>query len=279
MKQTANKILLSLLVACMLGGVWSCKSKKDTVNSNVTKDWEFNNALDEVLQNELQYTNLYAKGNFEFKAGKSGRKASAVYKIIKDSIIQISIRVPLLGEAGCINLTPDSVVIIERINGQYVAEAYHDLEFMQSVDFNYYNIQAILTNRLFVPGEQTISANDYNRFKLSKTTDVLMLQTSGEPDIVYNFAVDATEKIVSVLAAKKDLNTSVQFTYSDFIQDSGQVYPTVIEGSFASPKYRLGFAVTYPSLEIDKKGLKVTTSIPKKYKKVTYDKLMESLFK
>lgn len=279
MKNIESKLLLAILLLILTASLVGCKSKKRTIDGSVTKEWEFNNALNDVLQNELQYTTLSAKGGFELRAGgQSGKKVTAVYKIIKDSIMQISIRVPLLGEVVCINLTPDSAVIIDRLKGRYASEMYSKSDFMKSIDFNYYNLQSLLTNKLFVPGKQMIQPADYSRFKLSKVTDVLMLQTSGEPDIAYNFAVDGTEKIVSVLIAKKDLDSTLQFTYSDFIKDSEQVYPTVIEGALSTEKYKLGFAVTYPSLEIDKKNMRVDTNIPRKYTKVSIQELLEPYF-
>lgn len=278
MKYSVNKLLTTLLVLIMLAS-FGCKSKKTTVDSNLAKDWNFNNALDEVLDSELHYTTLSAKGNFELRTRGSGKKVNAVYKILKDSVIQISVRVPILGEVASASLTPDSIVVIDRMKGRYVSENYTDSEFMKSIDFNYYNLQAILTNKLFVPGKQKVMIEDYARFKLSKVTDVLMLQTMGEPDVIYNFAVDATEKIVSVLIAKQNLNSTLQFTYSDFIEDSGQIYPTLIEGALVTGEYDFGFAINYPSLEIDKKNLKIDINIPRKYNKVTFSEFLKPYLK
>lgn len=266
--------LITLTVLCL----GSCKTKKNTVNGNVNKNWEFSSALSDVLKNELQYTNLTAKGSLELKNGNSGKKTSAIYKLIKDSVIQVSVRAPLLGEIFCAHLTPEDITIVDRIKGQYVSEKYSESDFMKSIDFNFYNLQALLTDKLFAPGKQNIDKDDYNLFKMSKVTDVLMLQTSGKQNISYNFAVDATERIVSVLVTKKDLNSVLQFDYSEFVNDNEATYPTKIGISLSAKDYKLAMAILYSSVELNKKNMKVEISIPKRYDKVSIKELIEPYF-
>lgn len=258
-----------------------CRTNKTIVNNgNSTKDWEFSTAINEILQNQLQYKTISAKGNIEIKGGSAGKKTTAYYKIIKDSVMQASIRMPIVGgELIRINFTPDSVVFIDRIHGRYASEKLSDSKFMKSTDLNYYNLQSLLTNGLFLPGIKNVEANNYSKFKMSSMTDVLMLQTTGKPNLIFNFAVGAQEKIISVLVTKKDFDATMQFTYSDFVREKDQVYPTVLDASLSWGKHNMGVTISYSNLEIDKPNMEIDTTIPKKYNQVSFETLIEPYIK
>lgn len=259
----------------------ACKSKKKAVDTNgYTKNWEESKAVDDVLGNAFDFKSISTKGNLELKIGESGKRVGANYKIIKDSIMQVSVRVPILGEAFRVDLTPDRVVIIDRLKGLYASESFADSKVLKSVDLNYYNLQALLTNNLFIPGKKKVEKSDYSKFKINAGGDMLMLQTTGKPDLMYNFAVDASEKIISLLVTKKSLDNTLQFTYSDFVKhDNTQFYPTLLVGSINMGKRALTLAISYTEFDVDNKNLTVDTSIPKKYKEVSLSELLEQYTK
>lgn len=280
MKTLRTQVFLTIVILLTLGLLAGCKSKKAVVDDgSLNKDWNFNTALNDVLQKELQYKTLSTKGSVEFKQGSSGKKLTAYYKIIKDSVMQASIRMPIIGEVMRVNFTPDSVVVMDRVRGRYTVEQFTDSKFLQSTSLNYYNLQSLLTNKLFLPGEQSVKPKDYSKFKMSSVTDVLMLQTAGKSDLIYNFAIGAQEKIVSVLVAKKDFDATMQFTYSDFINEKGRIYPTVLDASLSWSGHNMGMTISYSTLEIDKSDMRVDTSIPNKYNKVSFETLIEPYIK
>ena len=281
MKNQRTQVFLTIAILLTLGLLAGCKSKKAVVDDgSLNKNWNFNTALNDVLQKELQYKTLSTKGSIEIKGGSSGTKTTAYYKIIKDSIMQASIRMPIVGgELMRVNFTPDSIVIMDRARGRYTSERFSDSKFLKSTNLNYYNLQSLLTNGLFLPGEKTIETKDYSKFKMSSVTDVLMLQTAGKPDLIFNFAVGAQEKVISVLITKKDFDATMQFTYNDFINDKGRVYPTTLDASLSWSGHNMGLVISYSTLDIDKSNMTIDTSIPRKYNKVSFETLIEPYIK
>lgn len=276
-----NKTTISFLVLAIVVLIPACKSKKRAVDTDsYTKNWNEKNAIDDVLNNTFDFKSISTKGNLELKIGESGKRVGANYKIIKDSIMQVSVRVPILGEAFRVDFTPDRVVIIDRLKGLYASERFADSKALKSIDLNYYNLQALLTNSLFIPGEKEVKKKDYSKFKINAGNDMLMLQTAGKPDLMYSFAVDASEKIISLLVTKKSLDNTLQFTYSDFVKhDNAQFYPTLLVGSINMGKRALTLAISYSEFDVDNKNMTIDTSIPKKYKEVTFSELLEQYTK
>ena len=176
------------------------------------------------------------------------------------------------------DLTPERIVIIDRWKKQYFSESFKDSEFLKQLDFNFYNLQALFTNKLFIPGKQEVEYNDYNNFVVNVANDLYMLQTKGKGSLSYNFAVDATDHIVSTLIHNEKQNLSLQWSYTDFIKDNELTYPTVMQAKIEVVKKRADIVISYNKLDIDK-DFSVDTSIPSKYTKVSFTDLLGSYLK
>lgn len=269
-----NRIITFFFVIAALLFISGCKSKKTVMTGGELEKKAHTKIIDDALSSEVQYKTLTTKGNVEFKIGSSSQKAPAVFKIIKDSLLQMSVRIPLLGsEAMRVTFTPDSVILLDRMKKQYLSESIKDSKLMANFDFNFYNLQALLTNQLFVPGKQKVAETDYNSFNITASNDVYMLQTKDKGNLLYNFAIDASNRIVSTLIYNEKKSVTLQWSYTDFIKDNGLMYPTSMNANVDIAKRRLDIGITYNKLEVDKK-LDVDNTIPAKYTKVSFSDLM-----
>lgn len=279
MKPLRNKnIFTLLLIASAIFFMGGCKSKKIVTSGGTLKSKAHTEVVDDALLSQLHYKTISTKGSIEFALGNSSKKSSAVYKIIKDSLLQASIR-PLLGmEAFRITFTPDSVIILDRLKKQYITESIKDSKLMANFDFNFYNLQAMLTNQLYIPGRKEISPADYNNFNITSTNEAYVLQTKDKAGISYGFNIDASDRIVSTLIYNQKKNISLQWSYADFIKDEKYVYPTTMNAVAEVSKKRVNITIIYNKLDIDK-NVDIDISIPSKYEKVEFSKLMDSYIK
>lgn len=270
-----RSISLSLLIL-ILFTITGCKSKKALIVDGKLESKTQTEIIDHVLKNEIDYTTISTKGSFEIKVGSSSKKLSTVYKIIKDSIIQASVR-PILGmEAIRINIMPDSVVIIDRMKKQYISE---DIAALKEVaNFDYYNLQALFTDQLFIPGYKSVEKSDYDKFNISATDDVYLLQTKDNKNMTYNFAVDASDRIISTLIHQEKSNFTVQWSYSDFVVDKEYTYPTSMLAKISIGDKRADLGINYSNLEFNKETT-VDITIPSSYQKVTFKELLAPYMK
>lgn len=278
MKQYKN-IATVLFVMFSLLLVSGCKSKKTLTTGGELAKKTHKEVVADALKSEINFRTITSKGSIELKSGSSSNKVPAVFKIIKDSVLQVSLRIPIIGgEALRMDMTPENIVIIDRMKKQYFSESFKDSEFLKQLDFNYYNLQALFTNKLFIPGKQEVEYNDYGKFVVNMANELYMLQTKGKGNLLYNFAVDASDHIVSTLIYNEKQNLSLQWSYMDFIKDNNLTYPTSMQAKIDVLKKRADISISYNKLEIDK-DFSVDTSIPSKYTKVSFKDLLGSYLK
>jgi hypothetical protein len=276
MKQCKN-IATVLFVISSLLFISGCKSKKTLATGGELAKKTHKEVVADVLKTELNFKTITSKGNIELKSGSSSKKVSATFKIIKDSVLQVSLRGFGI-EVMRMDLTPERIVIIDRWKKQYFSESFKDSEFLKQLDFNFYNLQALFTDKLFIPGKQEVEYDDYNNFVVNPANELYMLQTKGKGSLSYNFAVDASDHIVSTLIYNEKQNLSLQWSYTDFIKDNDLTYPTSMQTKIEVVKKRTDINISYNKLDIDK-DFRVDISIPSKYTKVTFKDLLGSYLK
>ncbi|GHT73718.1 hypothetical protein AGMMS50262_05300 [Bacteroidia bacterium] len=82
----------------------------------------------------------------------------AQLRILKGKAIQLSFRIPLLGtEAFRVVITPDKLLIIDRLHKSYFSETMEAVKANADFDFDYYELEGQLTDKLFVPGRTEIT--------------------------------------------------------------------------------------------------------------------------
>ena len=270
-------VLLFIISALFAGS--SCKSKKIITTGGTLEEKSHNRIIEDALSSEVNFKTLTTKGSVEFKAGNSSQKVPAVFKIVKDSILQVSIRIPILGgEAMRLTITRDSIFMVDRMKKQYIAERFKDSKAIAGFDFNFYNLQALFTNKLFIPGNREVTEKDFQKYDISSANDVYMLKTKGKGDLLYNFAVDATNHVASTLIYNEKKKITLQWSYNDFIKDNNLVYPTNMQAKVDVAKRRVDINITYDKLEIDK-SFSIDNSISSKYTKVDFSDLIGTYIK
>ncbi|MDU1890138.1 MAG: DUF4292 domain-containing protein [Dysgonomonas sp.] len=276
---TLYKLFFILFIGFSFIFISGCKSKKTLSLGGSLEKKSHNEVIADVLDSEFKFNTLTTKGNVEFKAGTASQKVPAVFKLIKDSVLQMSVRIPILGgEAMRVTFTPDSIVIVDRLKKQYVAERFTDSKTIADFDFNFYNLQALLTNKLFIPGNKAVVQKDFEKYNISTTEELYLLQTKGKGNLSYNFAVDASNHVASTLIYNEKKNITLQWSYNDFIEENKQVYPTKMQAKVDISKKRVDINISYDKLDIDK-SFNIDNSISSKYTKVDIKDLLGTYIK
>lgn len=275
-KQNTQLLITSFLLAIIFVG---CKSTKTITYEGKIVEKSQQELFSDVLNKEINYRTVTGKTTFEFVPANSKKmlKVTTVIKLIKDNAIQMSLRGPFGVEVGRLTLTPDSIFLIDRMNKRYVME---DITKMASSDvvFNFYNLQALLTNNLFYPGESTLTKQSYQKFVLDVASNMYLLKAKDNSGTLYNFAIDGTDRIQSTLIFSPKKNATLQCSYDNFIQDGGFVYPTALLWKVNMDKKRFDAKITYSKLDFNKE-IEIDNSVPKKYEKVTIGDVLKAFIK
>lgn len=264
---------------CLLG-FWlllgSCRTTHDAPSGH-TGALKSEEAFFYALHDQsLRYQTFSARLQFSLEMA-SGKELSSrgQLKIEKDSRLQLSIQ-PMLGiEMFRIELTPDSIKLLDRMNKRYIAEDYTKLEGEPEIDFNFYNLQALFTNQLFLPGETVLSDQDYKRYQWEQTKDGYLLQTKDKGGLQYVFSTNREEKLYTT-AITDTAGHSIQWDYTQFQAIGDLLFPMKINGSL-STRNDLKHAVTLHYSHIDiNTPLDLKFTIPPGYERVNFSQLLKS---
>jgi len=269
------------VVTIIVTTVVSCGTKKTGVGSAGTLEKKDRTELiSDILTGELKYSTISGKMNIELLPinSKKGVKTGSYVKLIRDSVIQISLR-PILGaEVMRLTITPNLVSVVDRYNKKYAEEDISQLQKTTGAYFNYYNLQALLTNSLFLPGERSVLEENYKLYDVGVASDMYLAKTKDKSGMLYNFAVDASDRINSTLIFSPNNNYTLQWSYKDFVKDGGYVYPTRMEANVGVDKVRVDVNITYSKLDIDK-SFDVDNSIPSRYTKSSVKDIIKAYMK
>lgn len=263
---------------CFLVLIFSgCTSSKkvETVEVGGIKSQK---AFFELMQEqELPFRTLSARMNVNLKTTEKELASRVDLKMVKDSAFQLSVQ-PFLGiEIFRMELTPDSIKVLDRMNKQYVAENYEDLRGQTPIEFNFYNLQALFVNRLFLPGHEAISPKEYHRFKLKQEGSLAEIKVKDSMKLLYRFIADGEGKLLSTDISDASNRYALQWAYTDFRLVNDHPFPMLMRiDVFKDGRTEGGGDIHFSRIQTNG-PLNMDFSIPSKYKRITFAKVMKSI--
>jgi hypothetical protein len=272
-----------LLFAGLLAFMPACKSTKTAVGTVGTVTNKANEQLiSDILKAETSYKTISGKISLELSgAGNlSGMKVNSQLKLIRGQIIQLSLRAPFINtEVVRMDITPDSVFIIDRMSKRYAGEDIKKLEKEKNIQFNYSNMQALFTDALFFPGKEQVAVIDYDKYDIALDGGIYKLNVTDASGMAYNFVVDGNDRITATSISGENKNYALHWTYADFVKDEGLVvYPTKMSALVNIGKKSLKLNMSYSGLDIDKE-IKVERKMPSNYDRVSITSILKSYIK
>lgn len=257
----------------VLGG---CRSTRDTAGER-SESLKAEEAFFYALRDQsFQYQTLSARLQFNLVMEGKELSSRGQLKIEKNNRLQISIQ-PILGiEMFRIELTPDSVKILDRMNKRYLVENYTELKGDAGIAFNFYNLQALFTNQLFLPGEMTLPPHAFTHFRWEKLNNGYQLHTKDKNGLQYLFSADQDEKLHAARITDNADHT-LQWNYANFRMVDNQYFPMKMDGTLFTKKNAANsLALNYSRVEINT-PLQLKFAIPSGYERVTLAQLLKLL--
>lgn len=267
-------LLFILFAILFLSG---CKSSKKvgTVASGSTK--AHNEFFQSMEEHAFKFNTMTARLNAELKGGKNNMSSRVDLKMVRDSAFQLSVQ-PFLGiELFRAEFTLDSIKVVDRMNKRYVAERYADLKGQTPIEFNFYNLQALFTNHIFLPGKQEIDPKQFKRFKLNQEGSTAEIKVKDTMGLLYTFFADGEEKLLSTYITDPTEKYALQWDYADFRLAEGQPFPMLMDVQvLADGASQGGIAFRFSRIQTNV-PLKLDFSIPSKYKRITFAQIIKSI--
>lgn len=273
-----RKLLFLMPFICLLFLLDGCKSKDIPSGSDKSNTKELNDFIASMQSQEIKFHTFSAKLNVNLQMPDKEMSSRVEMKLIKDSALQLSIQ-PILGiEVFRIELNKDSVKVMDRINKRYVAEGYGKLKEQFMFDFNFYNLQALFINQLFIPGYKEMEGYLYKHFKLERNGLITWLSTKDRMDLNYLFKADNEEKLLATQITDSAGQYKLVWNYANFQSVvSGCLFPCSMEiALMKGESSQGGMDISYSRIQLDR-TLNMDFTIPAKYKRITFAQILKAI--
>jgi hypothetical protein len=229
-----------------------------------------------MQQRAFQYRTLSARTRIELNLPGKELSSRVDIRMIKDSVFQLSVQ-PFAGiEIFRREFIVDSVKAIDRMNRRYVLESYDGLKGSMPVGFNFYNLQALFTNRMFAPGKREITPAQYSRFTLEQDQTATRAKIK-DTAMHYTFKADGEEKLLATRITDLSEHYALQWNYTGFRQAEEQIFPMQMEASLwydgiQAGELKLAFSNIRRDIPVE-----IRFTVPEKYTRITFAEIIKGI--
>ena len=265
----------------------SCIFHKKTVKDKgpvplTAEQQEQKNFVDRVQGNVQTARFITSKVKFSVEVGAQKLTLTGNLKMKRDDVIRLQLMAFGFVEAGRIEMTKDYVLIMDRINKQYLKAPWMQVDFLRNSGLNFNSMQSLFWNELFKPNPVIIGKK-----AVTDTTAVFQTIESGDDMIIQ---LNEGKMDYSWLASKKDAilkmanisykdrfnpdnSAQLNWDYDKFEMLSGKHYPTkhAITLNTAKKEVKLGMTLNYLGNETE---WETRTEVSNKYREVTVDEIL-----
>ena len=267
----------------------SCRSHKKVVTDTpVAISPEQAELLDRVdSHTQRNMTFVGSKLKFTVNVGNKEISLSGNLRMKRNDVIRLQLMALGLVEAARLEFTQDYVLIMDRINKQFLKAPYHDVEFLRNSGINFNTLQALFWNELFQPGKADLSKEDRKLFTLKSLGDgeAVINFEDGDGEKVrskmfYSWLVnELTGRIKTTNIMYRDTangNTQLNWDYREFKDLGSKLFPSDMNVTLTTPKKEVKLGIRLNSLNNDD-DWDLRTRVSSKYREVEVDEILHRI--
>jgi Domain of unknown function (DUF4292) len=204
------------------------KLKKSIIEISTQGEKKEDSKLPEIEKKADKFTFNVPNVNFEtckikskvtFNSPKLRQTIPVTIHVKKDSIIWIS--VSLMLEVARINITPDTIQILDKLNRKYYSTSFKSLSKMFEFDVDFQILQsALLGNLPIKPNLNDLYFEEAKNFRLSQKRKNVTFENKFDKDNMKLFLVEAKD---SVSKAQMELS------FKNYVKESDFFVPNLIQ--------------------------------------------------
>ena len=256
----------------------SCSSTQSLKKSQSIEGMTETEYVESVISHAGGWDALTAKMALSIDwEGKGTTKVNGTLRIKKGEVIQLSIA-PLLGiEVARAEISPDGVLVIDRMNKRYVEVSFAEVKALANADLDFHTLQALFLNELFLPGKDDLTSRDASSFRVEVGLDGVTLDVKKAKRFSYRFLTQAPEALLKESCIGL-MNTPyrLKWEYAGFRPLDAKLFPSEMQVSFLGTKkpVKASFALSRLSTNAD---WDAHTEVSKRYEKVELEDILKLL--
>ena len=271
-------LLKVALIALPLAFLASCKSSKSvtTVTPMAPRSMELQETLNKVLENKQTAKFITSKVKFQVQVGSQDMTLTGNLKMKRNDVIRLQLMAFGFVEAARLEFTKDYVLIMDRINKQYLKAQYEQLDFLSQSGINFYTLQALFWNAPFQPGENEITPELMNKFQTSEEAGDIIISMEKDK-LSYRWLAENVGGLLHMAnIAYNDKyrgKSQLNWDYTEYKELGTKKFPTRNAVVFSTPKSEVKINITLNYIG-NEEDWETRTAVSAKYKEVTVDGIL-----
>lgn len=285
-----KKILFSLIAAIALASCGSTKNTGSDTTSTTSPSPTVQpvttaTILKKIHDNAVTTECIVADLDFTMTSGSKNITVGGSLRMKKDDVIRIQLVAFGIMEVGRLEFTKDYVLIQDKFHKKYVQEDYNQVGFLKDNGLDFYALQALLWNQLYVPGKANVSQSDLKEFTVEpisgkEQSNIVLDRGNFNYKWLANNSTNLLEDVNVDYKSKSHGSTSVNCKYSKFVKMGAKQFPSDIQLSLqtsaikSAKNLKLGFVLD----DINNSSKWETRTSPsKKYEKISVNEMLNLL--
>jgi hypothetical protein len=256
------------------------------------------NFIEHVQGNQQTAKFITSKVKFSVEVGPQKLTLTGNLKMKRDDVIRLQLMAFGFVEAGRIELTKEYVLIMDRINKQYLKAPYISVDFLRNSGLNFNTLQALFWNELFRPNQVSLKSEADDKDKKDKKKKEKQTTLPAKEDLtIYSIIESGDDMIISREEGKMDYswlasrqtalirmanvlykdrfhgNAQLNWDYNDFDLVGKTMFPKKHTITLTTPEkeVKLGMTLNYIGNESE---WETRTEVSNKYREVTVDEIL-----
>lgn len=265
-------ILSAVVFAIFMTG---CSAKKTMTKTNL-REFTANRLIQEVEKNQFEYDKLQAKLSAKIEIKNKSHNVKGHLRMEQDSIIWVSISLPVGTELFRAKITSDSVYFINKNDNNYLIESIDVLDKISPMVSSVSFIQSVL-----VGNDLNLRQGDDYKIQIDNYQYNLMISKKLKKSIKHNnddwkvmmkeLWIDPELYKITKYNIKEynDSKRTIELTYSEFELINDKYIPTKINIKVHGD-FNINVTINYSNISLNDK-IDFNFKIPKKYERIYLD--------
>lgn len=220
----------------------SCGSKKNMVGSGLGnipgmgKGATVADVVQSINDNCVTEPCISAKINLSISAASKSARVGGSLRMKRNDVVQISLVALGLMEVGRLELTPDYMMVVDRINHQYVKCGYDEVDLFRGAGIDFYTFQSLFWEELFVlDGNGEVPSG--SSYSLRTDAESVQLVNSQNRNVALTFVVNTAKRLVgeTIFSSTETADPVLKWRYDEWGKLGEQDFPGTMKISFALP--------------------------------------------
>jgi len=275
-----KRIYFYLLTALLIVFVSSCSSSKNMKKGASIGNLSEAEYMEELINRAPAWDAVTAKIVLVVDMKSKGpTRLGGTLRIKRDEVIQLSLA-PVLGiEIGRAEISPDGVLVMDRMNKRYVEVLFDELKKLANADLDFHTLQALFLNELFLPGKKVLTARDVSAFAIRPENENAVIEVKNAKHFAYRFRTNTNDGLLKEShIGLVGTDYGVNWEYDQFRPLEQKQFPGYMRIAFEGGKKPVEAAFELSRLSTNSSWA-THTEVPKKYEKVELQEILKLFLK